>query len=93
MRLDRFLWWSRLAASRTVAQGMAATGRLRLDGRTVDRAHAAVRTGNVLTFAAHGRVRVIRVTALPTRRGPAAEAQACYDDLDDANVSQQAPID
>ena len=95
MRLDRFLWWTRLAPSRTVAQGMAADGHLRLEGRAVDRAHAAVRIGYVLTFAVRGRVRVIRVRSLPTRRGPAAEAQGCYDDLTDANanVSQQAPID
>lgn len=93
MRLDRFLWWTRLASSRTVAQGMAEDGHLRLGGRAVDRAHAAVRIGHVLTFAAHGRVRVVRVRHLPTRRGPAAEAQGCYDDLSDANVSQQAPID
>ena len=84
MRLDRYLWWVRLASSRTVAQAMAEDGHLRLDGRSVDRAHAAVRIGNVLTFAAHGRVRVVRVTALPARRGPASEAQACYDDLTDA---------
>lgn len=84
MRLDRFLWWVRIAKSRTLAQGIAADGHLRLDGRPVDRAHAAVRIGNVLTFAAHGRVRVIRVVALPLRRGPAAEAQRCYEELTDA---------
>ena len=93
MRLDRFLWWARLARSRSVAQGMAADGHLRIDGRAVGRAHVAVRIGHVLTFAAHGDVRVIRVVALPTRRGPAPEAQGCYQDLADANVSQQAPID
>ena len=101
MRLDRFLWWVRIAKTRPVAQAIAADGHLRLDGRPVDRAHVAVRVGNILTFAAHGRVRVIRVAALPVRRGPAAEAQGCYEDLtegasaisDGANVSQQAPID
>ncbi len=93
MRLDRYLWWVRLASSRTVAQGMAEDGHLRIDGRAVGRAHAAVRIGNILTFAAHGRVRVVRIATLPLRRGPAVEAQACYDDLSDENVSQQAPID
>jgi len=90
MRLDRWLWWVRLAKTRTVAQGIAADGRLRIDGRAVDRAHAAVRVGNVLTFAAHGRVRVVRVAALPTRRGPAPEAQGCYQDLDAASVDARS---
>jgi ribosome-associated heat shock protein Hsp15 len=82
MRLDRFLWFVRLAKSRDVAQAMAAEGRLRIDGRPIDRAHAAVRVGNILTFFKAGSVRVLRVETLPTRRGPAPEAQACYRDLD-----------
>lgn len=86
MRLDRWLWWTRLAKTRTLAQGIAADGHLRIDGRAVDRAHAAVRVGNILTFALHGRVRVLRVEALPQRRGPAPEAQACYQELKAALV-------
>ncbi len=90
MRLDRFLWFARLAKTRTVAQALAEDGHLRLDGRAIDRAHCPVRVGNVLTFAAQGRVRAIRVVALPLRRGPAAEAQGCYEDLAGrANVSQE----
>lgn len=54
---------------------------MRVSGRTIDRAHAPVHVGDVLSFPLHGRVRVIRVEALPARRGPAAEAQLCYTDL------------
>ena len=81
MRLDRFLWWVRLAKTRSAAQAIATDGRLRINGRPVDRAHATVRVGQVLTYAAHGGVRVVRVEALPHRRGPAPEAQGCYHDL------------
>jgi ribosome-associated heat shock protein Hsp15 len=81
MRLDRFLWFARLAKTRDVARALACGGRLRIDGRVVDRAHAPVRVGNVLTFAQGARVRVLRVEALPARRGPALEAQACYQEL------------
>ena len=80
-RLDRFLWFVRLVKTRSLAQAIAEEGRLRIDGRIVDRAHAPVRPGNVLTFALNGRVRVIRVEALPERRGPAPEAGKCYADL------------
>lgn len=101
MRLDRFLWYARLAKTRSVAQRIAETGRCRIDGRAVDRAHSAVRIGNVLTYAAFDRVRVIRIAALPARRGPAPEAATCYDELSDApsgaptnaNVSQGAADD
>ena len=96
MRLDIFLWYARLAKTRGLAQDLSCTGRMRIDGRLIERAHAPVRIGNVLTYAQGGRVRTIRVCALPARRGPAPEAQACYTDLaaatdaGDANVSQQA---
>lgn len=93
MRLDRFLWWARLAKTRLAAQAVAEGGHLRISGRAVDRAHCPVRVGDVLTWAAHGRVRVVRVEQLPTRRGPAPEAQACYADLTPANVSQEPPAD
>ena len=64
MRLDRFLWWARLAKTRSAAQALAGTGHLRLDGRPIDRAHAAVRVGAILTFAQGSRIRVVRVEAL-----------------------------
>ena len=82
MRLDRFLWFARLVKTRSAAQALAETGMLRLDGRRIDRAHATVRVGAVLAFPLHGRVRVLRIEALPTRRGPPAEAAALYTSLE-----------
>jgi ribosome-associated heat shock protein Hsp15 len=93
MRLDRFLWFARLAKTRSAAQAIARNGRLRVDGRAVDRAHAGVRIGSVLAFVQGATVRAIRVEALPPRRGPAPEARACYTDLAIENVSHQAPDD
>jgi ribosome-associated heat shock protein Hsp15 len=94
MRLDRFLWFARIVKTRNFAQGLATEGHFRLDGRVIDRAAAPVRVGSILTFATHrGEIRALRVLALPTRRGPPAEARGCYEDLALANVSQQAPDD
>lgn len=94
MRIDRFLWFVRLAKKRGWAQDLAESGHLRIDGRRVERAHAPVRPGDVIAFVAHtGQVRVIRVEALPSRRGPPAEARACYRDLKIENVSQEGSID
>jgi len=93
MRLDRFLWHARMAKSRSAAQTLACTARMRIDGRTIDRPAAPVRIGNILTFAQHDRVRVIRIEALPTRRGPPAEARLCYQELTIENRSQEARDD
>jgi ribosome-associated heat shock protein Hsp15 len=92
MRVDRFLWWSRLAATRSAAQAIAEKGTLRIDGRRIERSSASVRVGCVIAFPLYGKVRVVRVEQLPVRRGPPAEGSACYQDLSVAeNVSQEAP--
>jgi ribosome-associated heat shock protein Hsp15 len=81
LRLDKFLWFARIVKTRALAQAMAEKGRIRLNGRLIDRAHAPVRPGDVLSFAQRGAVRVFRIEALPTRRGPPAEARALYSEL------------
>jgi len=81
MRIDKFLWYVRLAHTRTKARDLAQHGRLRLDGRIVDRPAHPVRVGSVLTMTKGGAVRVIRVEALPLRRGPATESRACISDI------------
>ncbi|MCJ2182186.1 RNA-binding S4 domain-containing protein [Novosphingobium sp. 1949] len=82
MRIDKLLWFLRLAKTRTVAQGLAQEGHMRLNGRRIERAHQKVAPGDVLTVPIGAHVRVIEILALPTRRGPASEAQACYRVLD-----------
>jgi ribosome-associated heat shock protein Hsp15 len=88
VRIDRLLWFLRLAASRSFAQQWAQAGHIRLNGRRVVKSSAAIAAGDVLTLPMRGHVRVIEILALPARRGPAAEAQACYRVLDDGR-----PID
>jgi len=80
-RIDKFLWYTRLARSRSFAQGLAEAGHIRLNGRRVDRAHAPVRLGDLITLPHGLSVRVVRVSALPLRRGPAMEAQDCYEEI------------
>jgi ribosome-associated heat shock protein Hsp15 len=72
---------------------MAEQGRLRLNGRVIDKAHVLVRPGDVLGFARFGEVRVLKVESLPVRRGPPAEARALYSDLSAAAAPEpeQAP--
>lgn len=84
MRIDKLLWYLRLAKTRALAQAMAEAGHMRLNGRRVDRAHQKVTPGDILTLASGPGIRVIAVLALPARRGPAVEAQSCYRDLDAA---------
>lgn len=83
MRIDKLLWYLRLARSRTIGQAMAEAGQIRLNGRRVERAHVKVAAGDTLVIPALGRIMVIELLALPKRRGPAPEAQSCYRVLDE----------
>lgn len=88
LRIDKFLCFARIVKTRALAQQLAEGGRLRLSGRIVERAHVPVRVGDVLSFALRGQVRVLRVEALPERRGPPAEARALYTELRDDHSHQ-----
>ena len=86
MRIDRFLFFIRLVKSRTLAQAIVDEGHVRVDGKRVEKSSEEVRSGSVVALPLHGQIRVLRVLALPSRRGPAPEARACYEELgvDDA---------
>ena len=81
LRIDKWLWHARFFKSRTLASAQCAGGKVRLDGTAISKAHATVRPGQVLTFVQGRHVRVIRVVAIGTRRGPASEARTLYEDL------------
>jgi ribosome-associated heat shock protein Hsp15 len=81
LRLDKWLWYARLARSRSAAQALCESRRLRIDGRVIDRSCARVRPGSVIAFADGDKVVALRVEAIPDRRGPFAEAQQVYTPL------------
>ncbi len=82
MRIDKLLWFLRLTKTRPLAQTMAESGHVRINGKRVERAHQKVVCGDVLTLPTAQGARVIEILSLPDRRGPAPEAQACYRVLD-----------
>ncbi len=91
MRIDKLLWQLRLTKTRGLAQALVNEGHVRRNGARVLRASQDVAAGDTLTVPLPGGVKVIELTSLPTRRGPAAEAQACYRALDPHGQSAIAP--
>lgn len=91
LRLDKFLWFARIVKTRALAQALAEEGRIRIGGRLIDRAHAAVRVGDVLSFAQRGTVRVLKIEALPARRGSAAEARTLYTEIGEVVPPGEGP--
>ena len=89
LRLDKWLWQARFFKSRSLAAELIEAGSVRVNGTRVTRPGRDISAGDTLTFPLGARIRVIRITALGLRRGPATEAQGLYLDLDPS----AAPID
>ncbi len=82
LRIDKWLWYARFFKSRSGAARLCAGGRVRINSQIIAKARQPVRIGDVLTFPQSRAIRVIEIVALGQRRGPAAEAQALYHDLE-----------
>lgn len=91
IRLDKWLFQARFLKSRGLAAELIAGGRVRVNGQPTDKPARAVGQGDVLTFALHGHVRVVRILETGHRRGPASEAQGLYEDLAPAVSREDAP--
>lgn len=77
-RLDRWLWFARLAKTRAQAQALCAEGCVRLNGETVRRGQRRVRPGDRIEVFRDPAWRFVTVLALADRRLGAAAAQALY---------------
>lgn len=81
-RLDKWLVHARFVRHRSAAVALVEAARVRVNSRVVTKPHQAVRPGDVLTLPQGPSVRVVRILALPPRRGPASAARLCYEELD-----------
>ncbi len=81
IRLDKWLWFARVVRTRALAQELATSGHVRINGQRAEAASKPVRVGDVLTIALPSRVRVLKVIDVAERRGPASEAERLYEEL------------
>lgn len=80
-RLDKWLWFTRLAKTRSVAARLVEGGKVRVNRVRVLKPSRLVHVDDVLTVVVAGHVRVVRALSLGVRRGPAPEARSLYEDL------------
>jgi len=80
-RVDRFLWHARIVRTRTLAAKLAASGRVRVNGKRIDAPGRGLKIGDVLTLAVSRDVRVLKVIAFAERRGSGEVAGKLFEDL------------
>ncbi len=81
IRLDKWLHQARFFKTRTLSATIVSAGHVRINSEKSVKPSAQVGPDDVLTFAQGRRIRVVRILACGTRRGPPAEAQMLYEDL------------
>lgn len=81
LRIDQLLWRLRFSKSRGLAQRFIRDKPVRLNGRRVERASTLVRADDIVTMPRGDLAIAMRIVAIPARRGPAVEAQGCYEIL------------
>jgi ribosome-associated heat shock protein Hsp15 len=88
LRIDRWLWCTRLFKSRTLAAEAVGGGKVHVNGRRVKPAHA-VGVGDTVSITRPGYEFQCEILKLPERRGSAPLAQACYAETDAARAARE----
>ena len=91
-RLDQWLWFARLAKSRSLAARLCATGAISVNGATATKPNQTVRVGDFVVVPQGSVQRTVQVVSLGARRGPASEARALYQETAVARLRDIAPI-
>jgi ribosome-associated heat shock protein Hsp15 len=80
-RLDQWLWFARLAKSRSRAARLCIAGAVKVNQVTLKRANQMVRIGDTIAVTQGVFCRTLRVLGLGARRGPAPEARLLYEEI------------
>lgn len=80
-RIDKWLYFTRVVKSRSLAAKLAQGGKVRVNRKKIDSAAHAIKIDDVITLTLERRIAIYRVVDLGQRRGPASEAQCLYEDL------------
>ncbi len=79
LRIDRWLFFCRMYKSRSQATDAVTGGHVKLNGERTSPG-ARVKPGDTIDLVRHRLPYSLEVVAIPARRGPAKEAQACYEE-------------
>jgi ribosome-associated heat shock protein Hsp15 len=89
-RIDQWLWFARIAKSRTLAQALIERGKVRVNRIKIDKPATAVKPGDVLTLSLGPIVRTVEILGIGKRRGPASEASLLFREMTPPRLEAQA---
>ena len=81
IRVDKWLWYTRTVKSRSLAQTLIKSGKVRVNTTRISSPSRTMEPGDVLTVTLERQVKVLKMVMAGERRGPATEARLLYEDL------------
>ncbi len=91
LRLDRWLWFTRFYKTRTAASAAVHGGHVRVNGEPVRSAHR-IRVGDQVRLVREQLAWEFEIRELPSRRGPAREARACYEETAESVARREQAV-
>lgn len=91
LRLDRWLWFTRFYKTRSAASAAVQGGHIRHNGERA-RSSTKVAIGDQIRLVRNQLTYDLTVEAIPSRRGPAPEAQACYSESEASIAAREAHL-
>jgi ribosome-associated heat shock protein Hsp15 len=92
LRIDKWLWFARMAKTRSLAARLCAAGLVTVEGAVVTKPNRAVRVGESVTVVQGRMRRGFVVAALGERRGPPAEARLLYAEVEPPTPAQNSDM-
>ncbi len=88
LRLDRWLWFTRFYKTRTAAGAAVNGGHVHVNGERA-KTSVRVRAGDEIRLRRQQLEYTLTVTGIPSRRGPASNARACYEESEDSVIRRE----
>lgn len=80
IRIDKWLWATRLVKTRTMATDLCNSGKVKINGKSVKPSYS-LKTGETIHFSYYGNKKIVEVLALISKRVGAELAAECYKDM------------
>ncbi|MGF9565830.1 RNA-binding S4 domain-containing protein [Neorhizobium sp. JUb45] len=80
-RIDKWLFFTRMAKSRSLAQALLNSGHVRVNGLPIRKPSFEVKAGDKVELSLERRDLILVVRSAGERRGPFEEARQLYEDL------------
>ena len=91
LRLDRWLWFTRFYKTRSAASAAVQGGHIRHNGERA-RSSTKVAIGDQIRLVRNQLTYDLTVEDIPSRRGPAPEAQACYSESEASIAAREGHL-